>query len=96
MKNNNKFVPACIPPQKTVIVDKENIQIPVEEFSDVKVHRIGHMIATPLQFYASFFERTEYCIQFVVKGEGDFFVNNHLYKLQKNTLFLLPKRNYHY
>lgn len=96
MRKSTKFVPACIPPSKTVISDKENLFVSECECQDLSVNRIGHMIATPLQFYASFFERTDYCIQYVVKGEGDFFANNRLYKLKKNTLFLLPKRNYHY
>ena len=91
-----KFVPACIPPEKQVVPDKENIGVDTTAYSELCVNRIGHMMPYATQYYASFFERTDYCIQYVLKGQGDFFLNNRLYKLKKHTLFLLPKNAYHY
>ena len=90
------FVPAPIPAEKRVTTDKYSNAINITSFTSLDVHQIGHMVATPFQFFASFFERTDYCIQYIVKGKGDFFANNRLYKLTPNSLFLLPKQKYHY
>lgn len=91
-----KFTPACIPPEKQVVPDKENISVDVTPYAQLCINRVGHMQPYATQYYASFFERTDYCIQYVLKGQGDFFFNNRLYKLKKHTLFLLPKNSYHY
>lgn len=81
---------------REVIVDKWKTQVKTKDEADISVSWIGHMIATPTQFYTNFFPRDEYCVQYVVKGKGNYFANNKLYQLKKGSLWLLPKEQYHY
>ncbi len=81
---------------REVTVDKWKTELHTKEFSDVSVSWIGHMIATPTQFFTNFFPRKDYCIQYVINGKGLFFANNKLYNLKKGCLWLLPKEEYHY
>ncbi|HBF86630.1 MAG TPA: hypothetical protein DDW54_03015 [Clostridiales bacterium] len=79
-----------------VIDDKWKTDVETFDVSNIFVTKIGHMADQPHQFFTNWFVRHDYCIQFVVKGKGEYFVNNQLYELKKNTLFLLPKDKYHY
>lgn len=79
-----------------VIPDKWKTELNVKNFSDISISWIGHMVATPTQFFTNFFKRNDYCIQYVISGKGSYFTNNHLYSLKKGTLWLLPKDEYHY
>lgn len=79
-----------------VVMDKWKTDLNTLEFSNIFITKIGHMFDEPNHFFTNWFVRHDYCIQFVVGGEGEYFVNNTLYHLKKNTLFLLPKDRYHY
>lgn len=79
-----------------VIPDKWKTLLCTSRQSDVSISWIGHMIATPTQFFTNFTERKDYCVQYVIKGKGDYFTNNRLYSLQRGSLWLLPKDQYHY
>ena len=81
---------------REIITDKWKTDLNTIDFSNIFVTKIGHMFGEPNQFYTNFFVRHDYCIQFVVRGKGEYFVNNHLYHLKENCLFLLPKDRYHY
>lgn len=79
-----------------VIPDKWKTLLNTSLQSDVSISWIGHMIATPTQFFTNFTTRKDYCVQYVIKGKGDYFTNNRLYSLKKGSLWLLPKDQYHY
>lgn len=79
-----------------IVPDKWNAELNVTALSNLTISLIGHMVATPTQFFTNFFPRTDYCIQYVLRGKGNYFTNNQLYSLKKGTLWLLPKDKYHY
>lgn len=81
---------------REVITDKWKVELNTKNYSDISITWIGHMIATPTQFFTNFFSRKDYCIQYVIRGKGDYFTNNRLHHLKKGTLWLLPKEQYHY
>lgn len=76
--------------------DKYKVDLSTVNISNIFVTKIGHMQDQPNQFFTNYFVRHDFCIQYVTAGKGEYFVNNKLYKLRKNTLFLLPKDKYHY
>ena len=82
--------------KQEVISDKWKTELNVKSCSGISISWIGHMVATPTQFYTNFFEREDYCIQYIIRGKGSYFANNHLFALKKGTLWLLPKNEYHY
>lgn len=82
--------------EREVFPDKWKTQLSTKNTADISVSWIGHMIASPTQFFTNFFPRNDYCIQYTLKGKGDYFSNNKLYHLQKGSLWLLPKKQYHY
>lgn len=65
------------------------------DFSDIFVTFIGHSGKHPYHFWNTDY-RTDYCLQYVIDGKGEFFTNNTLYKLKKNDLFLVPREKSHY
>ena len=79
-----------------VIEDKYKTNLLTLDFSDIFINKIGHMADQPNQFFTNFFVRHDFCLQYVIGGKGEFFVNNKLYALMPGTLFLLPKQKYHY
>lgn len=80
------------------ILDKELIMtnLTTIDFSNIFVTVIGRQKKQPNHFFTNYFIRHDYCIQYVINGKGEYFINNKLYKLRKNTLFLLPKKRNHY
>lgn len=82
--------------QKNIIHDKWKVEFNTIDFANVSVSWIGHMIATPTQFFTNFFARKDYCLQYILRGKGNYFTNNKLYSLRKGSLWLLPKDQYHY
>ena len=66
------------------------------DYANLFVTKMGHLVNQPKQYYTNWFVRHDYCIQFVVRGKGEYFVNNQLYRVHENTLFLLPKDRHHY
>lgn len=81
---------------RTIYKDKWNASVQTQPFSDVYLERVGHMVAIPTQFYTNLSARDNVCLQYVVKGYGDYFVNDKLYRLQPHTLWLIPKDAYYY
>ncbi len=81
---------------REIYVDKYAADLSIADFADIYVERIGHMVAIPTQFYTNMFPREHFCLQFTVRGQGDYFVNNRLYHITPNTLWLIPKDAYHY
>lgn len=81
---------------KNVVFDKFKTELHTQDAYEIYACFIGHMVATPTQFYTNFFVREDYCIQYVIRGKGDYFTNNKLYKLSRGCLWLLPKDQYHY
>ena len=81
---------------REIYVDKYTATLQTADFADIYVEKIGHMVAIPTQFYTNMEPREDFCLQFTVRGQGDYFVNNRLYHLTPNTLWLLPKDAYHY
>ncbi len=82
--------------KREVFPDQWKTQLDTKPVANISVSWVGHMIAPPTQFFTNFFERNDYCIQYTLNGKGDYFSNNKLYHLQKGTLWLLPKKQYHY
>lgn len=66
------------------------------DFANLFVTKIGYLVNQPKQYFTNWFVRHDYCIQYIISGKGEYFINNQLYNLKKNTLFLLPKDKYHY
>mgnify|MGYP002524567535 CR=1 FL=1 len=79
-----------------IIPDKWKTLLDTSRQADVSISWIGYMIATPTQFFTNFTVRKDHCVQYVIKGKGDYFTNNRLYSLQRGSLWLLPKDQYHY
>lgn len=66
-------------------------------YSGIFVTKFGLMKDNPNQYYGyQQNERHDYCLQYVVSGEGYFFTNNTLYTVKKGDLFLLPRSTEHY
>lgn len=76
--------------------DKWKTNLNTVNVSNIFVTKVGHMADRPNQYYTNYFIRHDYCLQYVVKGKGEYFANNKLYFLTKGALFLLPKNKYHY
>lgn len=95
MAKKNAFNPLLKQPHE-VFFDKWKTQLQTADFADISVSWIGHMVASPTQFFTNFFERKDYCIQYVIRGKGHYFTNNRLHSLKTGTLWLLPKKQYHY
>ena len=67
------------------------------KFSNIFVTKIGLMKDNPHHIYKyRTDERHDYCIQYVIDGEGTFFTNNTPYPLKKGDLFLIPQTRDHY
>ncbi len=81
---------------RTIYKDKFNKSVDTQDFSSVYLERVGHMVAIPTQFYTNLSARDNVCLQYVIKGKGDYFVNDKLYRLQPHTLWLIPKDAYYY
>ena len=80
-----------------IYIDIENY-ISTIRFSNIFITKIGMMKDNPQQFWSYHpNERHDYCIQYVINGEGTFFTNNVLYPIKKGDLFLIPNnKNYYY
>ena len=81
---------------RKIYKDKFNKSVDTQDFSSVYLERVGHMVAIPTQFYTNLSARDNVCLQYVIKGKGDYFVNDKLYRLQPHTLWLIPKDAYYY
>lgn len=81
---------------RTIYKDKWNKSVQTQPFSNIYLERVGHMVAIPTQFYTNLSTRDNICLQYVIKGQGDYFVNNKLYHLKPHTLWLIPKDAYYY
>ena len=81
---------------RTIYKDKWNKSVQTQPFSNIYLERVGHMVAIPTQFYTNLSTRDNVCLQYVIKGQGDYFVNNKLYHLKPHTLWLIPKDAYYY
>lgn len=79
-----------------LVEDKYKADLQTLEFSNIFVTKIGHMADQPDQFFTNYFERHDHCLQYVVRGKGEYFINGRLYPLSAQSLFLLPKKRYHY
>ncbi len=95
METKNAF-DLMIQQNRTIYKDKFNKSVDTQAFSSVYLERVGHMVAIPTQFYTNLSARNNVCLQYVTKGQGDYFVNNKLYHLQPHTLWLIPKDAYYY
>ena len=80
---------------KPIAVDKISEDVDTLEFSNVILSHVGLLADQPYQYYTTD-KRYDYCIQYVCRGKGEFFVGDVLYKLGRGALFLLPKQRYHY
>ena len=94
--NNDEKIQIELLKNREVTQDKWKVELNTKEFSDISISWIGYMAATPTQFFTNYFPRKDYCLQYVVRGKGYFFSNNKLYTLEKGSLWLLPKNEYHY
>lgn len=65
------------------------------DFADIFITRIGHTNNDPYHFWNTDY-RSDYCLQYIVSGKGEFFVNESLHLLKKNDLFLVPRKRAHY
>lgn len=65
------------------------------DFSDIFITRLGKVQRNPDHFWNTD-QRFDYCLQYVVEGKGEFFINDTLYSLKKYDLFLVPKKRAHY
>lgn len=81
--------------EKPIAVDKIAESVDTIEFSNVFLSYIGLLTNQPYQYYSTD-KRYDYCLQYVVRGKGEFFAGNVLYKLSRGALFLLPKNHYNY
>lgn len=54
------------------------------------------MEKNPRQYYYNENIRPDFCLQYVISGEGEYFINNKTYQLKPGDLFLLPKNKTHY
>lgn len=81
--------------EKLRAVDKISEPVDTLEFSNVFLTHVGLLADQPYQYFTTD-KRYDYCIQYVVRGKGEFFVNDVLYALGRGALFLLPKQRYHY
>ncbi len=81
--------------EKPRAVDKISEEADTLEFSNVFLSHVGLLCDQPYQ-YITMNKRYDYCIQYVVRGKGEFFAGNVLYPLSRGALFLLPKQRYHY
>ena len=81
---------------RKIYVDKYTAELNISAFADIYLQRIGHMVAIPTQFYTNIAPRKDFCLQFTLRGKGDYFVNDRLYAIEPNTLWLIPKDAYHY
>lgn len=80
-----------------IYIDIENNLFTIR-FSNIFITKTGMMKDNPQQFWTYHpNERHDYCIQYIISGEGTFFTNNVLYPIKKGDLFLIPNnRNYYY
>ena len=78
------------------IRDKYSKEIFSTQFSNIYITRIGHMERNPYQYYSNENVRPDFCLQYVISGQGEYFVNNKLHLLKTGDLFLLPKNKPHY
>ena len=95
METKNAFN-LMIEQNRTIYKDRWNKSVETQAFSNVSLERLGHMVAIPTQFYTNLSARDNVCLQYVVKGHGDYFVNDKLYRLKPHTLWLVPKDAYYY
>ena len=66
-------------------------------YSGIFITKFGLMKDNPKQYYDYLQdERHDYCLQYVISGEGFFFTNNTLYTVKKGDIFLLPRQSEHY
>lgn len=67
------------------------------KFSNAFVTKAGMMKNNPRQFWQYRpDERHDYCIQYIIDGEGSFFTNGTLYPLKKGDLFIIPQTKEYY
>ena len=67
------------------------------KFSNIFITKLGLMKDNPHQYFDYLEnERHDFCIQYIIDGEGFFHTNNTLYSVKKGDLFLLPNNKEHY
>lgn len=82
---------------RIIDVDTYAADISSVRFSGIFVTKFGLMKDNPKQYYGyQKNERHDYCLQYVISGEGFFFTNGTLYTVKKGDLFLLPQSTEHY
>lgn len=83
--------------KRLIDVDTYFTDLSTVRYSGIFVTKFGLMKDNPKQFYKYLQdERHDYCLQYVVSGEGFFFTNDTLYTVKKGDLFLLPRSTEHY
>lgn len=85
--------------QKKHIIDVDTYMADISSirFAGIFVTKFGLMKDNPKQYYSyRKNERHDYCLQYVISGEGFFFTNGTLYAVKKGDLFLLPQAKEHY
>lgn len=81
---------------REVIQDNWTTELNTINRFQLTISWVGHMIASPTQFFTNFASREEFCIQYTTRGKGDFFTNSRLYTIKPGTLWLIPKSQYYY
>ena len=80
-----------------VDVDTYFTDLSTVRYSGIFITKFGLMKDNPKQYYDYLKdERHDYCLQYVISGEGFFFTNNTLYTVKKGDIFLLPRQSEHY
>lgn len=82
---------------RIVDIDTYATDLSTVRYSGIFITKFGLMKDNPKQYYNYLQdERHDYCLQYVISGEGFFFTNNTLYTVRKGDIFLLPRQNEHY
>jgi len=84
---------------KTRRIDKDAYftDLSTVRYSGIFITKFGLMKDNPNQYYDYMQdERHDYCLQYVISGEGFFFTNDTLYTVGKGDIFLLPRSSEHY
>ncbi len=67
------------------------------KYSNIFITKMGQMKDNPHQYFDYMKgERHDYCIQYIIDGEGFFFTNKNLYTVKKGDLFLIPNNKEHF
>ena len=87
-----------IPQNKSRIdIDAYITDFSTVKFSNILITKLGLMKDNPHQYFDYMKnERHDYCIQYVIDGEGFFYTNGTLHTVKKGDLFLVPNDKEHY